>query len=183
MRKIKLFLVIGILVSFLASFLEVIFEKVIVDSMSFSAMFFYISLLGQGIFLLGLFLLDRRAKSLLSGYYATMICICVILYFLPKSDENNLVILIISAFFFFLLFFYLRIWTRISGNSLFIYSFYVFILCLVCGIFVLKMGLIEGRASASFIIVFIIAPALIMYITAIFSLKNITFDRMDKVIV
>ncbi|MWV63027.1 hypothetical protein DCO58_01035 [Helicobacter saguini] len=237
MRKIKTFLIVGILISFIASFCELVFtndyemsqnrqdsmesksqdsnlspnhningeniesnlqdstfssakhninEKDSIESKSHkstsSTIFFAASLIGQFIFLGGLFLIDRKAKSLLSGYYATLICICVILYFLPKSEDNTLTILLVTLFFFFLLYRYLRIWTRLSGISLFIYSFYALILCIICGIFVLKFGFVEARAVASFIVVFMIAPALIMYFSAIFSLKSITFHNLEKVI-
>lgn len=205
MSKIKTLLVIGVLISFFASLCELVFvgelvftknsnianldskntqniESNLQDSINNPNIFFYISLFGQGIFLFGLFLLDRKAKSILSGYYASIVCICVILYCLPKSQENVLSILLITLFFFFLLYRYLHIWTKISGISLFIYSFYTLVACIICGIAVLKFNLVEARALGSFVVVFMIAPALIMYFSAIFSLKSITFNNLNKVI-
>ncbi|RDU65727.1 hypothetical protein CQA53_06085 [Helicobacter didelphidarum] len=175
---IKMILLIGTIWSIVASSIELVFA-----GHSVGRAFFFLSLVGQFIFLAGLFLLDRKTKSFLSGYYATMTCICILLYMIPKSSQNTLLILFIVFFFFFLLFRYLQIFTRISGQILFIRSFYTLVVCIILGIILLKYSnFIEKRVIVAFVVGFMIFPSLIMYISAIFSLQKVGLEKINKVI-
>lgn len=178
LRTIKRILIFGIFWITFASLLEVI-----VDHKKSDIIFFITALIGQGIFLFGLFILDRKAKSLLSGYYGVMIVVGLMLYFTKHTQSNFVLSLCLVTLFLILLFRYLQIFTRISGIGLFINSFYTLILCVFVGLVILKFThIVEHRAVVSFIIGFMIFPSLIMYISAIFSLKSIAFDKLNKTI-
>ena len=167
-RSIKRLFIAGLGLSVPASFTEIFF-------LSGSCwLLFALSMLGHAIFVAGLFLIDRQTKGLLSCYYLGMMIISIVLYYLHYRGGNASIILLLTVFFFFLMFIYLHRFTRVSGEALFVRSFYCFMLCFLIGICALKFGgLVAYSATVSFIIGFMALPPLIVYATALISLKRL----------
>lgn len=142
-----------------------------------------LSLLGQCAFLAGLVLLDRRAKSMLSSYYAVMVCISLILYILRYLDMNNIFVsLVLVGFFLFALYQHVRIFTRISGQTLFVRSFYVLMLCMILGFAALiSSSLARSPQIAPLVVGAMVLPALFIYLVALFSLERVSLEKINKV--
>lgn len=158
--------------------LEIIFDK------NVELIFFILSNIGHCIFLIGLLFIDRRSKSILSAYYGMLILISIGIYISNILFHSNvLVALSLSLLFLSVLFLYLSAFSRLSGQAMFIRSFYVLLICIFAGLVMLKFSnVIENRAIISFIIGFMIFPSLIMYISAIFSLQETTLNNLNRFI-
>ncbi|RDU73443.1 hypothetical protein CQA66_01925 [Helicobacter aurati] len=168
-KSIRLLFIIGITINIIASLVEVFSIRVISYHL-----FFFISMVGHSIFAAGLWFVDKVAKSLLCSYYLAMMIVGCLFYCLQSYQFNSLVILLCALFFLFLVFKYLNGFTQVSGNYLFISSFYCLIVCCMVGVCLLKFSnVVDYRATVSFIVGFMIFPAFIVYIVAILNFKTI----------
>lgn len=176
-KHIKIFFIGGIALSLTASVVEVFLAK-----SHFSPVFFGISMIGHCIFAIGLWLIDKIAKSVLFNYYLGMMIISFVIYCLYSYGGNMMIILLLNVCLLLLMFMYLHKFSKISGEILFIRSFYLLIFCFIVGLCVLKFGnIVENQAIVSFIIGFMAFPALIAYIAAILNIKKITNERFDRI--
>ena len=147
-----------------------------------SFLLYVCTLVGECIFLFGLILLDRIAKSMLSGYYAFMLCISFSLYVLRYFEILNLfVLLILLLLFLFSLYKHLQIFTHISGQALFVRSFYILLCSILVGFMVLvSSSFMRSPQVASFVFGAMVLPALFTYLVALFSLQNVSLEKLHK---
>ncbi|STQ86524.1 hypothetical protein LS73_003840 [Helicobacter muridarum] len=168
LKTIKTLFITGMTIVIIASVLEVFFIQ---DSWN---LLFYMSMVGHVIFAVGLWLMDKIASSPLCRYYIAMMAIGCSLHYLQSYEINALVVMILALFLLFLVFKYLDIFTKVSGEHLFINSFYCFIICSIIGFCILKFSnIVEYSSTRTFIIGFMIFPAFIVYIAAILNLRSI----------
>lgn len=170
--QLKSTLIAGIIISIIGSIFEIIFHGT-----KFELTFFGINLIGHIIFLFGLTKIDYQAKSSLFFHYLMLIAIFVIFkllsIFLDTKDIGIFSILCILGIFLLVLYRYLYIFGYVMNSSLFIVSFYVFIVCILVGISLLSLDAIKHSSISAFIIGFIFMPSYIVYISAIFSITRV----------
>ncbi len=168
----------------IASILWVIITQMlyVVVFHSDSHVFFLCSFIGQCTFLFGLFLLDRHTKSILSRYYAFMLCISLASYILRYLEVHNIFVFLgFIVLFLFALYRYLQIFTRISGQALFVRSFYTLIFCMLVGFIVfISSAFMRLPQIAPFVLGAMVLPALFMYLVALFSLRRVSLEYFDK---
>ncbi len=174
--NIKILLVIGVLCVCLASLFD------LVVPFEFNIMSFVFSIIGHLVFIIGLVLIDRKAKSILSAYYIFIVCISVAFYLLNRYQLHNVFInIILILWFFYTLFKYLQIFTRISGQTLFIKSFYVLVISIVIGSLILAITQNKNMYLVYFVLCAMICPSFFMYVVAILTFQNILPEKINKV--
>ena len=172
LEKIKKILIVGIFITIISSGVQV-FSK---NTQELSLTFFTLSLIGQCIFALGLYHIDKIAKSPLSMHYISIVCMQFGIFIMGKIDvlNNQIAILILSLLLLFVMLRYLQIFTKVSGQIAFVHSFYLLIFCILSGLCLLKLDrFIDSSSIVSFVIGFMILPPLIYYIIAVLDLKEI----------
>lgn len=178
-KHIKIILIVSMLWIMITQMLLV----VIYNNNSF--IFYILTLLGEIAFLLGLIFLDKHAKSSLSSYYMFMLCISIMLYLLRYFEIiNPFMSLALFALFLFALYKHLQIFTNISGQALFVRSFYVLLFCVIVGFVALICSdFIRSPQIFPFVFGAMVLPALFTYLVALFSLQHISLARLHKVII